>query len=252
MIEVKNLYVYYENENKKNEILREVDLKINRGEICSIIGASGVGKSSLLKILAGIHKDFHGMVLLNDKEVDPKVNKIGFIPQNYGLIRWKTGRDNILLSSKIKYGKNNVDIKLFESLVHALKIKNILKKYPKEMSGGEKQRIAIARAFLLKPEILLMDECFSSLDAITRENVYKLFLTVWSENKVSTVHVTHDIREAIYISNRIVVLSANSKGIVYNEENSFFRKNNIFNSGDYNKLYMHLTNLLKENGKSEN
>ena len=175
MIQINNLNVCYKNHDKYTKVIEDVNLTVKKGEICAIIGPSGGGKSTLLKVLAGIIVDYTGEVLIDGIAVNPKTHRIGLIPQNYGLVKWKTVEQNILLSAKIKDGKNNIDIDFYERLLKELKLKDFIKRYPSQLSGGQMQRVSMARALLLKPNVLLMDESFSALDAMTREDVQKCF-----------------------------------------------------------------------------
>jgi len=245
MIDIKNLKISYTTEDKQKKVFDGFDLKIKSGEICAIIGMSGAGKSTLVKTLAGINKNYSGEVVIKGEKVNPEVHSIGFVPQNYGLIDWKTAKQNILLATALKYGKNNIDLDFYEELLKELKIKELEDRYPKELSGGEAQRVAVARALLLKPDVLLMDEPFSSLDIITREFVQEIFLKVWREHKVTTVLVTHDINEAIYLGHKIMVLD-NSR--INSNENNMPLENDLFGIKDNQKkndYYMKLRDMIR-------
>ncbi|WP_461204968.1 ATP-binding cassette domain-containing protein [Clostridium sp. DL1XJH146] len=224
MIDIENLTVYYDEKNSHIKALDNISSHVQKGKICTLLGQSGAGKSTLLKVLAGIKKDYKGKVLVNGDKIDTKIHSIGYIPQNYGLISWKTVEQNILLASKIKMGKKNIDMKYYKEIVDKLNISKYLKSYPDSLSGGEKQRVAIARALLLKPNLLLMDEPFSALDTFTREEAQNLFLNIWNEHKVTTVLVTHDIKEAIYLGHKIVVMQASPGKIIKTIDNNSFGK----------------------------
>lgn len=251
MIDVKGLTVYYKNKDSEVMAVKNIDLHIKRGEICTVIGPSGGGKSTLLNVMAGIIKDYKGEVLINNEHINPKIHKIGFIPQNYGLINWKTVEKNILLSSKIKYGKSNIDLELYKEIIKKLNISHCVRKYPNQLSGGEKQRVAIARGLLLKPNLLLMDESFSALDAMTREEVQKLFLDIWKEHRVTTILVTHDIREAIYLGSRIIIMSSTPGRILKIMENPLFSKKYTDFGRKYEELDKNVRKFLKGDKKYE-
>ncbi|MBU3111422.1 ATP-binding cassette domain-containing protein [Clostridium lacusfryxellense] len=227
MIKINDLSFSYKNSGKHIKVLDKTCLTVKKGGICAIIGPSGGGKSTLLKVLAGIIVDYEGEVLIDGVKVNPKVHRIGFIPQNYGLVKWKTVEENIFLSTKIKDGKKKIDIAYYEKLVDKLKLKDFVKRYPGQLSGGQMQRVSIARALLLKPDLLLMDESFSSLDALTREEVQKLFLEVWQEHKVTTIIVTHDIKEAIYLAKNIAIISSCPGKVLEVIDNPLFGHINI-------------------------
>jgi NitT/TauT family transport system ATP-binding protein len=244
MIEIKSLKVDYKEGVKETVAIDHIDLNVQKGGICAIIGPSGGGKSTLIKVLSGIIKDYHGSVLIGGKKIEPKENRIGLIPQNYGLVNWKTVEQNIFLSTKIKDGRKHIDKVFYESLLDKLNIKGLEKRYPNQLSGGQKQRVSIARAFLLKPNLLLMDESFSALDPMTREDVQKLFLEVWKEYKVTTILITHDIREAIYLGEKIVVLSSSPGRVINTIDNPIFSKSN-FDILQYEKINKNLRKMIR-------
>jgi ABC-type nitrate/sulfonate/bicarbonate transport system ATPase subunit len=242
MIKISNLNVSYENKKKYIKVLENIDLTVDMGEICTIIGPSGCGKSTLLKVLSGILKDYSGEALIHGKRIDPKIHRIGFIPQNSGLVSWKTVEENIILSIKIKDGKKNIDIEFYNKLLEELKIKELVKRYPNQLSGGQMQRVSIARALLMKPNLLLMDEPFSALDAMTKEETQELLLNVWKEHSVTTLLVTHDIKEAVYLGKKIAVISRAPGEIVEIIDNSLFGKVDI----EIDKEYVLMKNYLKK------
>jgi len=245
MINIKDLKVQYKNKDSQITAIEGIDLDIEKGEICAVIGPSGGGKSTLLKVLAGIIKDYEGNVLIDGKGVNPQTNRIGFIPQNYGLVKWKTAEENIFLSAKIKDKRRNVDKDYYEEILRKLKIHDLKNRYPSELSGGQRQRISIARSFLLKPNLLLMDEPFSALDTMTREEVQELFLEVWKENRVTTVLVTHDIREAIYLGNKVVVVSSSPGKVIRIIKNPLFGKCYSELGEEFRRLRKELISMLK-------
>lgn len=246
MIKVEHLNVQYDSKDKKVTAVDDINLSIEKGQICSIVGPSGGGKSTLLKVLAGIIKDYKGEVLIKGQSINPKVHRIGFIPQSYGLVKWKTVEENVMLSAKIKYGKRNIDKDYYEEILSKLKINDLKNRYPGELSGGQQQRVSIARAFLLKPNLLLMDESFSALDAMTREEVQELFLEVWREHKVTTVLITHDIKEAIYLGEKIVIFSSAPGRVVKTIRNPLFGKSNLEINEEFRQLIKKISRTLKE------
>ncbi|MGV8982578.1 ATP-binding cassette domain-containing protein [Clostridium sp.] len=245
MIKINDLNVWYDNKDKHTKVIENTNLVVIKGEICAIIGPSGGGKSTLLKVLAGIIVDYSGEVLIDGLAVNPKIHRIGLIPQNYGLVKWKTVEQNILLSAKVKDGRGNIDMDFYEKLLNELKLKEFIKRYPNQLSGGQMQRVAIARALLLKPNLLLMDESFSALDAMTREDVQKMFLEVWEEHKVTTIIVTHDIKEAIYLAKDIAVISSSPGTIVEVISNPLFGCVNMEVDLEYVNIKNKLRKILK-------
>ena len=220
MIRVSNLSAYYDTATGRSMALEDMNLCVPKGGTCAIIGPSGCGKSTLLRILAGIAFNYEGEVSIADAPVDPKALSIGFIPQNYGLLPWKTVRDNIRLSWKVKHPESLVPIG-----------SELLERFPRELSGGQQQRASLARAFLLQPDVLLMDEPFSALDAITREEMQEVFFELWRAQAVTTVIVTHYVEEALYLGQTVVVLSSAPGHVISVTENHFFARRE--DSGEY-------------------
>ena len=169
MIQVNHLSVSYKSKNKEVKALENINFTADSHDICAIIGPSGCGKSTLLNVLSGIIKEYEGQVLLNGEELNPHLHKIGFIPQNFGLLPWKTVEENCLLSFKIKREKvTNETLNKMNEMMKTLNIDALNKRYPSELSGGQKQRVSMVRSFLMQPDLLLMDEAFSALDAIIK------------------------------------------------------------------------------------
>jgi NitT/TauT family transport system ATP-binding protein len=217
MLRIENLEIKYGN----TVALSDFSLSIKKGEIYSLIGPSGCGKSTLLKVLCGIIRDYNGQITFNDKAFSPKDVAIGYVPQQYGLLDWKTVKDNIFLPYKLDPGKKMRETEVSE-IISSLEIEDLTGRYPSQLSGGQKQRVALARAFISRPDILLMDEPFSSLDTFTSETSQRLFLRLWEKYKVTTLFITHNIHEAVSIGEHIVVMSKSPGKIIYQVENPLF------------------------------
>lgn len=246
MIQIKDLNIGYESSGVCTTVLTDINLELADGETCAIIGPSGCGKSTLLKILAGIITSFEGTVLIDGQPIMPKQQKIGFIPQNYGLLPWKNIADNIRLGVKIK-NKNAKDCaNALAEMVQLLGLGGLEYRYPGELSGGQQQRVALARAFLLHPDLLLMDEPFSALDAMTREEIQNVFLDVWRRHSVSTILVTHHVEEAVYLGRKIVILSAAPGTVSKVIDNPLFGVEGIRNHQDFFQLCLELRKTIKE------
>ncbi|CVK18198.1 ABC transporter ATP-binding protein [Sporomusa sphaeroides] len=246
MIRIKNLSVAYEDRNSNNMALKDITLELAAGETCAIIGPSGCGKSTLLKVLAGIIKKFEGTVEINGQAVRPQKQKIGFIPQNYGLLPWKTIYENIRLGVKIKNKQASDNRQNQAAMVQLLGLDGLEHRYPGELSGGQQQRVALARAFLLQPDLLLMDEPFSALDAMTREEIQNVFLQVWRKHSVSTILVTHHVEEAVYLGRKIVILSATPGRVSKIIDNPLFGIEGVRNQQDFFRLSIELRKMIKE------
>ena len=246
MIQIKNLNVNYEAVGERYVALKNINLELAAGETCAIIGPSGCGKSTLLKVLAGIIKKYDGAVEINGQPITPSKQRIGFIPQNYGLLPWKNVAENICLGIKIKNKSSNDDLEGLDFLIQQLGLAGLENRYPGELSGGQQQRVALARSFLLKPDLLLMDEPFSALDAMTREEIQNVFLHAWRKSSVSTVLVTHHVEEALYLGQKIVILSGIPGSISKVIDNSLFGIEDIRNHRDFFQLSLELRKMIKE------
>ncbi|MFC2743198.1 MAG: ABC transporter ATP-binding protein, partial [Selenomonas artemidis] len=155
-----------------------------------------------------------GTVLMDGAPVDPGHRRIGFLPQNYGLLPWKTVRENILLGAEIKGRAPENLAESLDELAAELGLTDLLRRYPRELSGGQQQRVGLARVFLLAPDFLLMDEPFSALDAITRESMQEVFLSLWQKRAVTTLLVTHDVDEALTLASRVSVMGGRPGSII--------------------------------------
>jgi ABC-type nitrate/sulfonate/bicarbonate transport system ATPase subunit len=246
MIQIKSLNVNYEAVGECYAALKNVNLELAAGETCAIIGPSGCGKSTLLKVLAGIIKKYDGAVEINGQPIMPCQQRIGFIPQNYGLLPWKNVSENIRLGVKIKNKNNPADLEGFDFLIQQLGLAGLENRYPGELSGGQQQRVALARSFLLKPDLLLMDEPFSALDAMTREEIQNVFLHAWRKSSVSTILVTHHVEEALYLGQKIVILSGIPGSISKIIDNPLFGVEDIRNHREFFQLSLELRKMIKE------
>lgn len=215
MIRIKGLSAGYGDE----DVLSRLNLELVKGELYAMIGPSGSGKSTLLKILCGIKKDYTGSIEYDGRPYGEKELSIGYVPQNYGLLDWKTVKENIYLPQKLNKSMNK---SLVEQISEVLEISPLFKKFPCELSGGQKQRVSLARAFAMEPDLLLMDEPFSALDAFTSAVSQELFLKIWSEHKVTALFITHNINEAVAVGKHIVIMNKDSGNIAGILENTAF------------------------------
>lgn len=227
MISFAHVSAAYQTETGTLPVLSDIDLQVPAGGTCALIGPSGCGKSTLLKIAAGILPHGTGRVLFRESPLDPTKHIIGFIPQNYGLLPWRRVRDNILLGWRIKRREEKQDRAVWEKLIARLGLDTLLDRYPGELSGGQQQRVGLARAFYLRPDLLLMDEPFSALDAITREEMQAVFLDLWHSAGVTTLLVTHQPEEAALLGQRIAVLSPRPASILKIIDNPLFARTDL-------------------------
>jgi len=195
---------------KTSEVLREVDLTIAKGEFVSIIGHSGCGKSTVLNIVAGLLKASTGGVLLDGKEVNAPGPDRAVVFQNHSLLPWLTVRENVALAvDKVFRGKKSRTERA-EWIEHNLALVNMMHaadKRPAEISGGMKQRVGIARALAMEPKVLLMDEPFGALDALTRAHLQDSIMEIQMRLKNTVIMITHDVDEAVLLSDRIVMMT---------------------------------------------
>jgi taurine transport system ATP-binding protein len=205
-LEIESLNVVYSQNGQANAALRDVNLNLPKGQIGAIIGPSGCGKSTLLNVVAGLNKNYQGKVLL--KGAPPQDNnEVALILQEYGLLPWKTVWDNVRLGLQIKGVSKAEAAERTEKILNQLGLHHLRKRFPIQLSGGQRQRVAIARSMVLNPELLLMDEPFSSLDALTREEMQDLVLNVWQETGLTILIITHNIEEAVFLGHKIFVMS---------------------------------------------
>lgn len=222
MISLEHINAAYQTKAGTLPVLSNIDIQVPEGETCALIGPSGCGKSTLLKIAAGILTNVQGSVFFRGEPLDPAKHVIGFMPQNYGLLPWRRVRDNILLGWRIKRGNDTKDRFVWQELISRLGLEKLLDRYPGELSGGQQQRVGLARVFYLRPDLLLMDEPFSALDAITREEMQDVFLELWRVYGVTTLLVTHQPEEAVLLGQRITVLSPRPASVVKIIDNPLF------------------------------
>ncbi|HEX2924766.1 MAG TPA: ATP-binding cassette domain-containing protein [Ruminiclostridium sp.] len=209
MLEIKDVSVYYETDGRKPRVAGPITLQVPNGQTCAVIGPSGCGKTSLLRVLAGVNSSFTGSVKLDGTDLTPVLHKIAYIPQNSGFLRWKTIRNNCLLPVKVR--KIPLDGEIYsrlEQITRQLDIDGILDRYPFQVSGGQLQRAAVARSLIIKPDLLLMDEPFSSLDALSRESAQNMLRCVLGKFMSAVILVTHSIEEAVFLADRVIVLSS--------------------------------------------
>jgi NitT/TauT family transport system ATP-binding protein len=188
--------------------LAETSLSIKPGEFVSVLGPSGCGKSTLLRLIAGLDQPTSGDVRLGSDIVVEPSDKIGIAFQQSVLMPWYTVEENIKLPAILQKRLTAAEIDTrCDELLEIVKLPGLGKKYPNELSGGMQQRVAIARSLITSPSVILMDEPFAALDAITREHMNDELLSVWAVTGATVFFITHDIAEAVYMSDRVIVMS---------------------------------------------
>ena len=251
-IEIKDLYFDYVGKKTTFGALENINLNIKEGEFVCILGSSGCGKSTLLSILNGLNKAKSGTILIDGKEVKgPGVDR-ATVFQNYSLFPWKTVRGNVMFGAKQsarkkEYSKQERNKKVDE-YVAAVGLLNSKDKYPYELSGGMQQRVAIARALALESDILLLDEPFSAIDPRLRLELQELVSKLSKEHNKTVVFITHDIDEAILLSDKIVVMEPKHIKQVLDVDIKYPRiREELVGRSDYEKLHRKLISLFYEN-----
>ena len=207
ILKIENITKKYQAKNGEIEALKDINFEIKKGEFASIIGPSGCGKSTLLSIIAGLEEKTTGSIFIENEKVNGISNKIGYMLQKDSLLEWRTIYHNVLFGLEITHKKTKENEKYALELLKKYNLYDFKDKYPSQLSGGMRQRVALIRTLAVKPKILLLDEAFSALDYQTRIMVTKDIYNILKKEKITTVMVTHDISEAISMADKIIVLT---------------------------------------------
>ena len=253
-LEIENLVKSYPTPDKgKFVVLNNINLTIGEDEYISVIGHSGCGKSTLLKIIGGFEKATSGSVRLQGKEIRKPGAERMMVFQNYSLLPWLTVRENIRLAvdEVLKNANRAEKISIVNEHLAMVNLTAAADKYPDEISGGMKQRVGIARALAIRPKMLLMDEPFGALDALTRGKLQRQVLDIWEHHRQAVMMITHDVDEAIYMSDRIILMtngpSANIGEILTVPFAHPRDRMAMRNSTEYFELRNHALNFLDQN-----
>lgn len=239
------------NKKEKNifTAIKDIDFTIREGEFITIVGPSGCGKSTLLELLAGLMLPTTGRILIDGREITGPGLDRGIVFQQYALFPWKTARGNIEFGLEAKGVPKSERKKQADYYLQLVGLKHFSEHYPHELSGGMKQRIAIARSLAYNPDVLLMDEPFAALDAQTRESLQTELLRIWEKTKKTIIFITHSIEEAVYLAERVVVLTPNPgcvKGIVNIPLKNRLQDADIKSNPAFVKARSEIWNLLHE------
>lgn len=191
---------FYDGGKKDFEVVKNISFSVNKGEFLSVVGPSGGGKSTLLRIITGLIKPTHGSVEINTR-------KIAMVFQNFAVFPWLTVHDNVGFGLKMSGVSKKEQEAIIAEKIKEVGLTGFDKKYPKELSGGMRQRVGLARALAVNPELLIMDEPFSSLDTFTAEKLRLDLLDIWNKYKMTIVMVTHLVEEALVLSDRVIIVS---------------------------------------------
>lgn len=216
LVEIQNLYKQFNIDGKQIEVLEDINLVFREGEFISIVGASGCGKSTILRIIAGLETPSQGHAFLDNKEIEKPSINCGMVFQEARLFPWLSVEKNVEFGISQKLSKEQMK-ETVQKHIDLVGLNGFEKALPRQLSGGMEQRVSIARGLVNNPELLLLDEPFGALDAITKINMQKEVMRIWQAEKKTMILVTHDIDEAIYLSDKVVVLSSRPgkvKGII--------------------------------------
>jgi NitT/TauT family transport system ATP-binding protein len=207
---VRNLEKVYVDPQTAEEVvaIRGLDLEVLKNEFVSIIGPSGCGKTTFLHILAGLRRSTGGTIHVGGKLVTKPGADRGMVFQDYALFPWKTAGENVEFGLKIQGIPPRERAEIANQYLTMVGLDGFQRKYPRELSGGMQQRVALARALANKPAVLLMDEPFASVDALTRSSLQELLMGVWEAEPRTVIFVTHSVDEAVFLSSRVAVLSS--------------------------------------------
>ena len=210
LVQIEKVGQTFNTKSGKFTALRDIDLNVREGEVVSLIGHSGCGKSTLLNLIAGLSLPTTGVLLCDGREIPGPGPERAVVFQNHSLLPWMTCFENVMLGVEQVFGRKEKKSKLKERVTAALEMVHMahaMNKFPHEVSGGMKQRVGIARAFAMEPKILLMDEPFGALDALTRAALQDELNGVLGKTGATVVMVTHDVDEAVLLSDRIVMMT---------------------------------------------
>lgn len=207
VLKIRKLSKKYQHENGETLALDNINLVVEQGEFVSIIGPSGCGKSTLLSTITGLESKTSGDIFIENKKMNGISSEIGYMLQKDCLLEWRTIYSNVLFGLEIKHMKNKENILYAESLLKKYDLYDFKDKYPNQLSGGMRQRVALIRTLCTKPKILLLDEAFSALDYQTRIKVTEDIYNILKKENITTLMVTHDISEAISMADKVVVLT---------------------------------------------
>ncbi|SHN51257.1 ABC transporter ATP-binding protein [Desulfitobacterium chlororespirans] len=232
--------------------LKDFNLEVRDGEFLAIVGPSGCGKSTFLDIAAGLTKPNSGEVYIDGKLITGPALDRGIIMQGYALFPWRTVRHNVEFGLEIKGIPKSERGPISEKFINLVGLKSFENRYPYELSGGMKQRVAIARALAYDPEVLLMDEPFAAVDAQTREILQDELLRIWEETHKTIIFVTHSIDEAVFLADRVTVMTPNPGTVKETLEINLPRpRTGVRSSADFGWIRHKIWELLQNDGQDE-
>jgi NitT/TauT family transport system ATP-binding protein len=251
-IQLEDVELIYRSQAGNTQALTGLNLTVAPGTFVSILGPSGCGKSSIIKLVSGLIPPSSGAVAVDGKKVDGVQRNVGIAFQKPTLLPWKTVFQNVLVAVARK-SHNVQTAQRARELIALVRLDDFEAHYPYELSGGMQQRVALARALMLDPRVLLMDEPFAALDAITREEMSLELLKIWEQHRKTVIFVTHSITEAVFLSDRVVVLSQRPGRVIDDIEVALPRPRDLktMASTEFSGLCDHLRHRLHTSADSE-
>lgn len=243
MIEVRGVSLVYGRGATAVPALEDISFSVEEGEMVALVGPSGCGKTSLLLLIDGLLQPSSGQVLIGGEEVRRVRRDVALILQDAGLLPWKTVKQNAELSLRIQKRREGV-----EGILTSLGLQGFERRFPAELSEGMRRRVGLARALALRPRVLLMDEPMANLDSLTRERIQNLLLDLWWEMRFTAILVTHDIEEAVFLGQRILVLTPRPARIREILDNPGMGSHAYRGSPEFLERVQALRRMLGENG----
>jgi len=239
-LELKNISKTYKRNSKKLLVLDNINLNVKKSEFVCILGPSGCGKTTLLRIIMGLEQFSSGSINLDGKNIEEVESRLGMVFQEFSLFPWRTIFENVTFGLEMKGVKKQEQTKIAEKYLELVDLSDFKDHYPSELSGGMKQRVAVARALAVNPELLLMDEPFGALDAQTRNTLQTELIKLWGKTEKTVIFITHNIEEAIFLAQRIIILSKIPSRVERIIENKLpYPRDKL--SGDFNEIKLDIT-----------
>lgn len=253
-LEFRNVSLQYMTSNYPMKVIDQVSFKVNKSEFISIVGPSGCGKTSLLRMVSGLNPVKSGQVYFRGEPVTKPLQNVGIAFQNPVLLPWRNTIQNVLLPLEIVPShkrrlsvERSYYINSAQELLSTVGLKDFQGHYPWQLSGGMKQRASLCRALIHQPEILLLDEPFAALDAFTREEMWELLQRLWTRTQCTSMLVTHDLREAIFLSDKVYVMGPRPSKILYTLEVNLPRPRtlDICFTDNFHRMYSELRRYIQ-------